>query len=402
MPKRRRRVSLRNHTANAVIRAQRRRKRAQRNPATLVWNGARGPATADVYMLGRDKYEIDVANDASKHTYSAPTRDSALVVAREKLAEFAMTANPIWPFKKEETYHARIIRTGGGSRGTATRSRKAASRKAAAASGLNNIQSDVQSALMNQGVPAATAKNTVTRMYRAGDSFDTLFRRAVSKTNPGTFNPAKFDRCVKEVQARGGDANAYAVCTAAGTRNVRLRNPESEAATLSEQFHGRPPREVNEVVENVHYHENLMEIGPLIELAVETVSGYAVTLEFPPMDSLERVILAWSEDGSTPYIVGGDQEIDLAALHMDAQKYRKDLMVIGTIQSWVYYAEKEQDHWKGSEYFHTSREGLSADGTRHKVVADTDTTLLYDTRSKLLMCAGGEANLYDPEAGIVG
>ena len=34
------------------------------------------------------------------------------------------------------------------------------------------------------------------------------------------FNPAKFDRCVKEVQRRGGGAvNAYAVCTAAGTRN---------------------------------------------------------------------------------------------------------------------------------------------------------------------------------------
>jgi len=32
-------------------------------------------------------------------------------------------------------------------------------------------------------------------------------------------NPAKFDRCVKAVQAKGGAANAYAVCTAAGTRN---------------------------------------------------------------------------------------------------------------------------------------------------------------------------------------
>ena len=33
-------------------------------------------------------------------------------------------------------------------------------------------------------------------------------------------NPAKFDRCVRDVQARSaGKANAYAVCTAAGTRN---------------------------------------------------------------------------------------------------------------------------------------------------------------------------------------
>lgn len=35
-------------------------------------------------------------------------------------------------------------------------------------------------------------------------------------------NPAKFDRCVKEVKVKGGDVNAYAVCTAAGTRG----NPE--------------------------------------------------------------------------------------------------------------------------------------------------------------------------------
>lgn len=31
-------------------------------------------------------------------------------------------------------------------------------------------------------------------------------------------NPAKFDRCVKAVKAKGGAANAYAVCTATGTR----------------------------------------------------------------------------------------------------------------------------------------------------------------------------------------
>ena len=257
---------------------------------------------------------------------------------------------------------------------------------------------------MNMGMPAATAKKLVNAKYRNGDSFDDLFKRVVHKANPGTFNPAKFDACVRGVQARGGNANAYAVCTAAGLRNPArtYRNPAAPAAELSEQFHGRAPQETREFVENVHYHENLMEIGPLLELEVETVSGYSCTLEFPKLGAPDQVMLAWSEDGSTPYIVGGNQELDLAALHLDAKKYKKDLMVIGAIQSWVYYSEKEQDHWEGSEYFHTSREGLSADGTRHKVVADTDTTLLYDTRSKLLLCAGGEANLYDPSAGIVG
>lgn len=36
-------------------------------------------------------------------------------------------------------------------------------------------------------------------------------------------NPAKFERCVRDVEARGEDANAYAVCTAAGTRNGKTK-----------------------------------------------------------------------------------------------------------------------------------------------------------------------------------
>jgi hypothetical protein len=48
-------------------------------------------------------------------------------------------------------------------------------------------------------------------------------------------NPSKFDRCVKSVQAKGGAANAYAVCTAAGTRN----NP-TKTLTLRETHHFTP------------------------------------------------------------------------------------------------------------------------------------------------------------------
>ena len=35
----------------------------------------------------------------------------------------------------------------------------------------------------------------------------------------GKGNPAKFDRCVKDVKANGGAVDPYAVCTAAGARN---------------------------------------------------------------------------------------------------------------------------------------------------------------------------------------
>jgi hypothetical protein len=42
-----------------------------------------------------------------------------------------------------------------------------------------------------------------------------MARRATTRKKK---QPAKFDRCVKKVKARGGAKNAYAVCTAAGTR----------------------------------------------------------------------------------------------------------------------------------------------------------------------------------------
>ena len=48
-------------------------------------------------------------------------------------------------------------------------------------------------------------------------------KRAIDSYLKGRGNPAKFDRCVKEVQAKGGAANAYAVCTAAGARNPGKR-----------------------------------------------------------------------------------------------------------------------------------------------------------------------------------
>lgn len=57
----------------------------------------------------------------------------------------------------------------------------------------------------------------------------------------GKSNPAKFDRCVKEVQAKGGDVNAYAVCTAAGTRgNPELAHSKELSASpaVDDMVHG--------------------------------------------------------------------------------------------------------------------------------------------------------------------
>jgi hypothetical protein len=51
----------------------------------------------------------------------------------------------------------------------------------------------------------------------------------------GRGNPSKFDRCVKDVKAKGGAANAYAVCTAAGTRG----NPGSDYEVTMKDLFGK-------------------------------------------------------------------------------------------------------------------------------------------------------------------
>ena len=81
--------------AYAICSATRAKQRnPKRNPATLLWNSAQGAATADVYMLKRGKFEIDVANASKKHTYKAASLDSAKAIARQKLREYAANPDP--------------------------------------------------------------------------------------------------------------------------------------------------------------------------------------------------------------------------------------------------------------------------------------------------------------------
>jgi predicted RNA-binding Zn-ribbon protein involved in translation (DUF1610 family)/5-methylcytosine-specific restriction endonuclease McrA len=184
-------------------------------------------------------------------------------------------------------------------------------------------------------------------------------------------NPAKFDRCVREVKARGGDVNAYAVCTAAGTRNpaeawqvyykvrgrwqesgeysekrwaefyakkdadgrewkvkrvTRRRNPESASAALYESFHGVPSTTILEIEELEADHGNLALLGRLVDCYVITLTGFLAHFEF---DENPPVWCSSSENGKQLYFVGGDQDIDLAAFKMDGEEWRKDRMVIG-------------------------------------------------------------------------
>lgn len=163
----------------------------------------------------------------------------------------------------------------------------------------------------------------------------------------------------------------------------RKSNPEDSAAALSESFHGLPPTRVDEYDDDVHVHEYLTELGDLVEITVDTPSGLRAELDFTG----EQLKLASNESGTQLYIQGRTS-LDLDALKMSSDKWRKELMVIGVMQSIVYRTQKEMDGGKLVDYIHASGEDL-VDG-KHKKVTNVFPTLLYDTLNSELQIAGGQ------------
>jgi hypothetical protein len=184
-------------------------------------------------------------------------------------------------------------------------------------------------------------------------------------------NPAKFDRCVKKVKAKGGAANAYAVCTAAGTRkkNRRKRNPADGAAAAFEEFHGRPSEEVITVTRKVHFHGHLAALGKLEALHVETAEAEKVKLR-----GFKGAILCQNEKGTQLFIEGGDQRVDLNAFGLKVPHERQDL---GCVRKIEYFTKKD----------HLGSEG----GTAIFVHAFEKPYphLIYDVSNEQLEFAGG-------------
>lgn len=65
-----------------------------------------------------------------------------------------------------------------------------------------------------------------------------------------------------------------------GKRRGKRGNPDSDAAGMYESFHGSPSENIEEFIEQEHYHGNLAELGVLVGLKVRTVNGEDVTVKF--------------------------------------------------------------------------------------------------------------------------
>jgi hypothetical protein len=155
----------------------------------------------------------------------------------------------------------------------------------------------------------------------------------------------------------------------------RKHNPASGAAAKYEEFHGVPSEQETVITEEVHYHGNLAGLGDLVEIVIKTPSGYKAVLDFDKSGTL----LCSSEDGKQLYLRGGDQSIDLDAIHMSSDEWLRDSMVLGLILKMTYRTAKKFDGLKVLDYEHKLGE---ESGVRPE--------LIYDVLNNQLSVAGGQ------------
>jgi hypothetical protein len=231
------------------------------------------------------------------------------------------------------------------------------------------------------------------------DSAKTQFKKLLKKKNP-----AKFDRCVKAVKKRGGAVNAYAVCTAAGTRgnrpverfklNLGRTNSAEASAERYEYFHGRPPGEEFEFKTEIHRHSVLSGIGKLMELEINAIDGKRRV----KLEGFKGALLAQDEKGKQLYIVGGDQSVNLADFGI---KNPHEQEILGSLVNVVYFTTKDHlmpEDGGTANYKHKFGKAarfyaFGQKGSRLPLVG-------YDVRNKLLSIQGGGYEL--PAEGIDG
>jgi hypothetical protein len=170
---------------------------------------------------------------------------------------------------------------------------------------------------------------------------------------------------------------------------------ESRAELLAEEFHGRPVRDVIEVVEQERYDESGAVLGWLEELGVLTEDGDSIIpirFSYGPNNDASVLVVS-NPAGTNIEFVGGDQDIDWQRVE-GASAEDKYLVSVGPVLTIAYFADKHQlsgpkSQAKGTVYEHEFGED---DGELPYLV--------FDRRNVKLLLVGGSYTI-EPE-GIAG
>ena len=170
------------------------------------------------------------------------------------------------------------------------------------------------------------------------------------------------------------------------------RNPAGAAASLYQEFHGRPSGELVEVDKPVHYHAHLAALGELEKLTIKSNDGGLVDLE-----GFGDAVLCSNERGTQLYIEGGDQAVKLSAFGIG--KPYHDVEDLGEVTKLWYFTTKDHLGDQGGEasYHHTlSEEKKTRMSYGFGERRAPKPRLLYDVLNQGLAFAGGEYSV-EPE-----
>ncbi len=164
-------------------------------------------------------------------------------------------------------------------------------------------------------------------------------------------------------------------------KKLKTKNPDSvdnleRAGEMSKAFHGREPKEIDDVVETYKYPTNLTKLGNLTEIEIECDEGKSVCpIEFKGVD------LCCTPDGKQLYFVGGNQKIDLEDLGIEEDG--KQFYELGCCVTISYFTDKHhlegsRSQANGAEYIHEFGE----EGGEQPMV-------IYDCLNARFQLAGG-------------
>ena len=228
---------------------------------------------------------------------------------------------------------------------------------------------------------SAPDEKTIQEGFKRGLTLNEILRGNPALRKLKASNPAKFDRCVKAVQTKGGAANAYAVCTAAGTRKGR-KNPASAAAEVFEEFHGFEPSEVVTVTKKVHYHSQLAAAGNLTHLDVWGVDGQGHRIK-----GFKGALLAFNEQKNQLFVEGGDQSVNLDDFGI---RQAHEFETLGKVTDIGYATNKTHLGDEGGEAVYVHKFRSTNENGKHVVVRIArEPDLIYDVRNEQLLFSGG-------------
>lgn len=107
-----------------------------------------------------------------------------------------------------------------------------------------------------------------------------------------------------------------------------------------------------------------------------------------PATADSTTLLCSNEHGTQLYFIGGDQSVDLFAIHMSDPGWLKDSMILGEVKEITYCTRKDFDNFEEVDYYHALGEET---GERPQ--------LRYDTLNKRLYLDGGQYRIEKPLVG---